>query len=751
MAELDDQELRRLNDEITRLQQSMLQLANSQQVGSTQWNKIQTQLGAVQTKYKGIIAAQNSFANSVGKGTVAVGKMAVGAVKVGSSFAEAANAVRQSREDFTSLNPSINLAGSALKITGKMAGVAADALGSLTSGIPVIGGVIGGALSAVGKFAAGVSEALADILVMVGPLLTAEVQRASEAFRAVGQVGGLTAGGLTELMNQSIGAGLSFSQFSAIASNSAEGLAFAFGDASKGIGTFSEVSRGMDGFREGLLSLGVGFEKQNELTSKYLLLQARTGRVETMSAKELAQGSEEYIRKLSTLSRITGNSIDDQQAVMDAQTRNIRLMGAAADIQERIGGEAGKTAALAMQTTSAAIEQVASKQIADGLRDAMAGNLGTEAAQGFVLAAGREGQAAVAALRAGAISDLDATSLIMQGINNRFDALGSSAGIARLVGLGTPMDSVFEGMFNVAQRAQLTATDFENLQTSQDNLTTSTDTTTADMIAAQVALQQTAIAADKMSAELMGPAAEAVKQFSQVVKRTNEEILEVITLFSEEGIAGLKDKILADLMPDNSSPLILPDFSSMTPEQKAAAQQKIQDRLDFESARRTEIWNNIKNLFGFQGRAAGGPVDSNETYLVGENGPEMFKPKSSGTIIPNQNLASSSSATPDYGAINSDLAKILQSSRDGIGSLTGTTTTSESIAGPGGTLRSEEFSTAFAENLDISKEHLANVKSDTLIRKEISDLTIEKLTEIVTAMDRANRTSEQILQRARQG
>ena len=748
MAELDDQELRRLNDEITRLQQSMLQLANSQQVGSTQWNKIQTQLGAVQTKYKGIIAAQNSFANSVGKGTVAVGKMAVGAVKVGSSFAEAANAVRQSREDFTSLNPSINLAGSALKITGKMAGVAADALGSLTSGIPVIGGVIGGALSAVGKFAAGVSEALADILVMVGPLLTAEVQRASEAFRAVGQVGGLTAGGLTELMNQSIDAGLSFSQFSAIASNSADGLAFAFGDASAGIERFSRVSADMEPFRQGLLSLGVGFEKQNELTSKYLLLQARTGRVEAMSARELAQGSEEYIRKLSTLSRITGNSIDDQQAIMDAQTRNIRLMGAAADIQERIGGEAGKNAALAMQSTSATIEQVASKEIADGLRDAMAGNLGTEAAQGFVLAAGREGQAAVAALRAGTISDLDATSLIMQGINNRFDALGSSAGIARLVGLGTPMDSVFEGMFNVAQRAQLTATEFEDLQTSQDKLTTSTDTTTADMIAAQVALQQTAIAADKMAAELMGPAARAVKEFSQVVQRTNEEILEVITTFSNEGIAGLKDKILKDIMPGPMDGQIT-NFQNMSLDEKERA---IELNRELREKKQKDFWNNFKGLFGLaDGRAAGGPVASNETYLVGENGPEMFQPKSSGTIIPNQNLASSSSATPDYGAMNSDLSKILQSSRDGIGSLTGTTTASASIAGPGGTLRSEEFSTAFAENLDISKEHLANVKSDTLVRKEISDLTIEKLTEIVTAMDRANRTSEQILQRARQG
>lgn len=747
MAELDDQELRRLNDEITRLQQSMLQLANSQQVGSTQWNKIQSQLGAVQTKYKGIIAAQNSFANSVGKGTVAVGKMAVGAVKVGSSFAEAANAVRQSREDFTSLNPSINLAGSALKITGKMAGVAADALGGIASGIPVIGGVIGGAVSAVGKFAAGVSEALADILVMVGPLLTAEVQRASEAFRAVGQVGGLTAGGLTELMNQSIDAGLSFSQFSAIASKSAEGLAFAFGDASTGIERFSRVSADMEPFRQGLLSLGVGFEKQNELTSKYLLLQARTGRVEAMSARELAQGSEEYIRKLSTLSRITGNSIDDQQAIMDAQTRNIRLMGAAANIQETIGGEAGKNAALAMQTTSAAIEQVASKQIADGLRDAMAGNLGTEAAQGFVLAAGREGQAAVAALRAGAISDLDATSLIMQGINNRFDALGSSAGIARLVGLGTPMDSVFEGMFNVAQRAQLTATEFEDLKISQDKLTTSTDTTTADMISAQVALQQTAIAADKMAAELMGPATLAIKEFSQVVKRTNEEILKVITLFSNEGISGLKDQILTDIMPGPGDGQIT-DFSQMSLAEKELA---IEQNRKLREKKQEDFWNGIKDMFGIQGRAAGGPVNANETYLVGENGPEMFKSESSGTIIPNHNLASNSSATPDYGAINSDLAKILQSSRDGIGSLTGTTTTSASTAGPGGTLRTEEFSTAFAENLDISKEHLANVKSDTLIRKEISDLTIEKLTEIVTAMDRTNRISEQILQRARQG
>ena len=38
-------------------------------------------------------------------------------------------------------------------------------------------------------------------------------------------------------------------------------------------------------------------------------------------------------------------------------------------------------------------------------------------------------------------------------------------------------------------------------------------------------------------------------------------------------------------------------------------------------------------IFG-GGKAAGGPVSSNSTYMVGEKGPELFVPSSSGTIIP---------------------------------------------------------------------------------------------------------------------
>jgi hypothetical protein len=45
----------------------------------------------------------------------------------------------------------------------------------------------------------------------------------------------------------------------------------------------------------------------------------------------------------------------------------------------------------------------------------------------------------------------------------------------------------------------------------------------------------------------------------------------------------------------------------------------------------------IDRIFGGT-RAAGGPVSAGKTYLVGERGPEMFTPSSSGSIIPNHML-----------------------------------------------------------------------------------------------------------------
>ena len=48
-------------------------------------------------------------------------------------------------------------------------------------------------------------------------------------------------------------------------------------------------------------------------------------------------------------------------------------------------------------------------------------------------------------------------------------------------------------------------------------------------------------------------------------------------------------------------------------------------------------------IAGFVPKAAGGPVSADRTYLVGENGPELFRPSGSGSIVPNHQLAGAGS------------------------------------------------------------------------------------------------------------
>ena len=56
------------------------------------------------------------------------------------------------------------------------------------------------------------------------------------------------------------------------------------------------------------------------------------------------------------------------------------------------------------------------------------------------------------------------------------------------------------------------------------------------------------------------------------------------------------------------------------------------------------IFGFLGNIFGGK-KANGGPVSSGKSFLVGEKGPELFVPKSSGTIVPNNQLGGGSSTS----------------------------------------------------------------------------------------------------------
>jgi TP901 family phage tail tape measure protein len=58
--------------------------------------------------------------------------------------------------------------------------------------------------------------------------------------------------------------------------------------------------------------------------------------------------------------------------------------------------------------------------------------------------------------------------------------------------------------------------------------------------------------------------------------------------------------------------------------------------LNWESRKDTPLTETLKKLiFSLEGRAAGGPVNAGQPYIVGEKGPELFVPRNAGGIVPN--------------------------------------------------------------------------------------------------------------------
>ena len=202
----------------------------------------------------------------------------LGTSKFVQATAAAAGAIRENREDFTSLNGSIALVGNGMQMASKTVGALGDAAGDALKGIPYIGPALGGVVSAAAKVTAALGQAAGEIVKTIGPMLTAELQRASTAYRKAGEIGALGADGLTGLANQAIKAGLSFNSFAGVINKTGPQLTFALGNSADAAQTLANTSKDMQPFRRGLLALGIGVEQQNELTANYIGLQQRLNR-----------------------------------------------------------------------------------------------------------------------------------------------------------------------------------------------------------------------------------------------------------------------------------------------------------------------------------------------------------------------------------------------------------------------------------------------------------------------------------------
>ena len=121
-------------------------------------------------------------------------------------------------------------------------------------------------------------------------------------------------------------------------------------------------------------------------------------------------------------------------------------------------------------------------------------------------------------------------------------------------------------------------------------------------------------AAKALSDFVNGPVTGATRTVEDAVTRSFRSVENTIAsavLSGKTSVSQLVDSILADFDRVSTSQFIVKPVESV-------------------------VASLIGSLLPISGaRASGGPVDAGGAYLVGEQGPELFVPSSSGTIAPN--------------------------------------------------------------------------------------------------------------------
>ena len=650
----DDQTI----EELTRAVQALNQtIAQGKTVDPKEVEKVNRALQNASKSSKAQSDAEKMQTEATNKGSKGIGRFAGGISNLASRTAsyakdlnDAASDIRENRESFTSLNPAIKLTGDAISKAGQLTGGVVDALGDALSGIPVVGGLVGGLVSGVGKITAALSEAAGNIINTVGPMLTAELERASKAYRQAGQVGALGADGLRGLANQAIDAGLSFSTFAGVINKTAPELVFALGNSADAAKTLASTSKQMVPFRRGLLALGVTVEQQNELTAGYITLQARLNRGETRNAAALAQGSQNYIKNLTELSKLTGKNITELQKDIDERMKNVRFAAATREVQRKLGGEAGKRAFDQINGVAQVLEKRA-PAIAAGFADALGGNLGTDAARNFQQATGAAGMQIIEQLKKGQIDRDTALMKLQEAGQQRYQSMGGDKFAMSVGGMGTALEPVIKDLQELSFGAKF-GEQIGKVATQVDKTAKTTDGVTDSMITAQESMIRSAKALDDLALQTTLPAAAVgIKTFTDGMVDGTKALMKYVGMSKEELMKTLGQEA---------------GLSEETIEDPGAMLTKIGDGIAsgaLSGAAVGAIFGPIGAAIGgvlggtagglfagiadevpswlqmFTGKQMGGPVSPNTTYTVGEAGPELLRMGSQGgTIIPNNQL-----------------------------------------------------------------------------------------------------------------
>jgi hypothetical protein len=214
-----------------------------------------------------------------------------------------------------------------------------------------------------------------------------QIQQVADNFRELGQVGALTADGMTGVRQALLDSGLTQQGLTNIVKQNAGAFATLGGTVGDGTKRFSkfvgDITKSQLGMQ--LRNIGLSADDIGEAAASYVEIQGRLGATQRMTQEQLTTGTVRYARELDAITKITGMEKKELQSKMNAALSEQRFRAKMQEL-ERTGQ--GKVAEQ-LNMMQAAVSKTA-PGLSQGLRDIIAagGAVTTDAARQAMQATG---------------------------------------------------------------------------------------------------------------------------------------------------------------------------------------------------------------------------------------------------------------------------------------------------------------------------------------------------------------------------
>ena len=372
--------------------------------------------------------------------------------------------------------------------------VASNALAAMAKAVPFAGEALSATVKATGE----ASKFVID-----------QLQQTSKTFNDLGQVGALTAKGMTGLQQQFIKSGMSMDGFKKVVTDNAGTLARFGGIVGQGADQFTKAVGAIVDSDAGteLRKLGYSADQIGQTAAGFLKQQTLLGKQNQLTQEQVTKGSIAYARELDELSKLTGMNRDQIQQQQDAALNETRFLASQMEMEQEGRGKAAK-AIRDFQTQVSSL----GPSFGAGIRDLASGNASTAESQKVLLATNGEAAAIMERLKNGQIDQIEAQKQLQASLKANEQSLiahgkaaGDSTGVyPKLAETVAIANAQFDKNGNVVKK-------LEDTQKGQLN---NTDKLTDATIKAQINLEQMSRQIANLGFSLMPSAAVAIQGFT---------------------------------------------------------------------------------------------------------------------------------------------------------------------------------------------------------------------------------------------